>query len=281
MDSASSSVVLGGVLVAALSGFGCSGDAGDRALGTGGGAGDSNVFGGAAGSGAPTGAGGSGAAASTSGASGSGFAASGGRCSAARPVSELRIDNFEDGDTAPVSEPERYGNWAMSEGDGQPAATFSVDEGGADGTDFAAHVTSDEFTENTLGLVLSTRVDGQGCPYNAAGTSGISLWVKGTGRIDLKVSTDEIFTLEWGGTCDETVSKCWDAHQKLIPLSDEWTFHEVRWTDLSQAGWGDSFPFDPSGLMNFLFASAVPGEPAEFWVDELRFVPDASGGGSE
>ena len=68
---------------------------------------------------------------------------------------------------------------------------------------------------------------------------------------------DEIFTLEWGGTCDETVSMCWDAHQKLIPLSEDWTFHEVRWSDLSQAGWGDSFEFDPSGLMNFLFTSAV------------------------
>src|SRR5262245_57144667 len=112
MDGASHSVVLGGALVLALFGFGCSGDTGDRPANTGGSAGDSDVFGGAAGSGASPGSGGSGADIGTGGASGSGFAASGGRCAAARPVTELRIDNFEDGNTAPVSEPGRYGNWA-------------------------------------------------------------------------------------------------------------------------------------------------------------------------
>jgi hypothetical protein len=227
-----------------------------------GGTGGDGVFGGSAGAGEPAGATGEGGVGATE----------GGRCAAAPPFVEPRIDNFEDGNTAPVAEPGRNGLWQVGQNDAQPIPTFTVEEGGADGTDFAGHFTAPEYTENGVSLGLGVRFEGLSCPYDATGSAGISLYLKGTGRVLLKVSTEAIFSTEWGGVCDEEVDVCWDAHQKLIPLTDTFEYREIRWSDLQQAGWGKSAPFDPAGLINFLFVPGTPGEGVEFWVDELRFL---------
>lgn len=204
----------------------------------------------------------------------------GGRCSVVRPNGEARIDNFEDADTDPVSEPGRVGYWSGHGDTGEGSYTFEVTEGGADGTDFAARLAADGITGPvSIEVSMRVRTPAADCPYDASAFAGVGFFSKGTGRIELKVQTTDVFSTEFGGTCDDTVEQCWDAHRKVVPLTPEWTYREVRWDDLTQAGWGKSVPFDPAHWIGMSFWAASAESPVEVWVDEVRFLPGGVGGG--
>ncbi|MGC4086940.1 MAG: hypothetical protein QM756_03380 [Polyangiaceae bacterium] len=242
---------------ALLGGLGCSGSTASNGSG-----GQTPVFGAMGGMTASGGTGGV----------SSGGSTSTNRCAQVPAGSEPRIDNFEDGNLVPVSEPLRNGHWGAGNNDAQPAVTFAIESPGADGTDFAGHLSSLEATENGLSLGLSMNLNGVACPYNAGNSTGISFYTRGSGRIRLLVSTQAIITTEWGGSCDERVAKCWDAYAKQVPLATDWTYHEARWDAFSQAGWGDAVAFDPSTIMNMMFIPVPDGSPVELWLDELKFM---------
>jgi hypothetical protein len=249
--------------------------------------GGSAIFGGSAGQGTPPLASAGADAQGGQGGSGSAGAADAGspdRCANVPASAEPRIDNFEDADEVPLSEPGRHGMWAIPSESDAGTLSFVIVEGGANGSDFAAHFTASGFSANgvTLGVSLGTVLGGVPCPYNAGRYLGIGLFVKGSGRVQLKVSTSDIFSTEFGGTCNDSKEQCWDAYQKALPLAADWTYHEVRWDELAQQGWGKQVALDPAHFMNLMF-EATPAElPADFWVDELRFITadDGSAGGA-
>ena len=202
----------------------------------------------------------------------------GGRCGSVLPGSEPRIDNFEDGDTYPVPEPGRNGSWTTRDDGSGGIISLSVDQGGADGTDFAAHIAADGFAQNaSFDLNIAFSLEGVNCPYNAGNFAGVSFFSKGEGRIELKAQTTDVFSTEFAGTCDDTTEICWDSHRKLVPLSPEWTYHEIRWDDLTQAGWGKYVILNPEHLIGLSLNIAAASMPMDLWIDEVRFL-EATGG---
>lgn len=196
-----------------------------------------------------------------------------GRCAAVPESSEQRIDNFEDGDDLPIAEVGRRGAWHIPPLSGAQVLSFDIEPGGADASDYAAHVTVDGFTDRTS-VSASLRFDQEGvaCPYNASGYAGVAFYAKGTGSLDLMIDTTDTWSSEFGGTCNAETEVCWDVHHKLVPLTDEWEYHEVRWDLFSQAGWGKLATLTPEHLLGVEFAVAPSSLPAEFWLDELRFI---------
>jgi hypothetical protein len=201
-------------------------------------------------------------------------ALSGGRCAAVPASADARIDNFEDGDDLPIVEPGRLGAWHLPVLEGNEMLTFTVEAGGANGSDFAAHVTISGVSEIT-GVAASLRFDASGvaCPYDASGYSGLAFYAKGADNLIVQLQTTDVFSTEFGGTCDASVEQCWDKHRKLVPLTAEWEYHEATWDLFSQAGWGVVAPFAADHLLGVEFVVAPSAEPVEIWIDEIRFLP--------
>jgi hypothetical protein len=240
------------------------------------GAKDDPVSSGASGSGGLFGSGGEpapegGAAAGSTG--GEPASAPGGRCSAVPPSAEARLDNFEDGDDFPVAEPERRAAWHIPPASGEEMLSLSVEQGGADESDFAGHITISGFSERaSVGVSLRSEQAGVSCPYNVTGTTGIGFYAKGQGTIDLLLDTTDTWSTEFGGSCDDTSEVCWDQHHKLLPLEADWAYHEVPWDAFVQAGWGKLVPFAPANFLGIQFAVGPKSMPADFWIDDLRLL---------
>lgn len=196
-----------------------------------------------------------------------------GRCAAVPESDEARIDNFEDGDDFPIAAPGRRGAWHIPPLTGAQKLSFVVEPSGADGSDYAAHVTMDGFTER-VSVSASLRFDQEGvsCPYNANGYVGVAFYAKGSGDLDLMLDTTDTWSSEFGGTCNAETEQCWDLHHKLVPLTNEWAYHEVRWDLFSQAGWGKLATLAPDHFLGLEFAVAASSLPADFWIDEVRFI---------
>lgn len=204
---------------------------------------------------------------------GGGSASAPGRCAAVPESREPRIDNFEDGDDLPIVEAGRRGAWHIPPLSGAQILTFAVEPDGADASDYAAHVTVDGFTDR-VSVSASLRFDQQGvsCPYNASGYAGVAFYAKGSGTLDLLLDTSDTWSTEFGGACDAETEVCWDVHHKLVPLTTDWEYHEVRWDFFSQAGWGKLAQLAPEHLLGVEFAVAATSLPADFWIDEVRFL---------
>lgn len=205
---------------------------------------------------------------------GAGDASSGaGRCGGVPTSAEPRIDNFEDGDTYPIAETGRLGAWHIPPLSGDQVLTFEIEPHGADGTDFAARVTVAGFDSRaSLGASLRFDREGVSCPYNVSDYGALGFYARGSGTLDLLLDTTDTWSTEFGGACRDDIEQCWDVHHKLIPLTSDWKYHEVRWDAFSQAGWGMLVAFNPEHLLGVEFAVSPDALPAEFWLDEIRFV---------
>lgn len=201
------------------------------------------------------------------------------RCGGVSVGSELRIDDFEDGNSIPRPAPDREGFWAIAHDDtdgvivpdGLPIPVV----GGANGTDYALHVSAEGYDDWGVNVDVHLRVPSGGlsCPYDASNTRGIGVYLKGAGQVRIGASTAATVATEFGGSCDPERQVCWDAHLKLVPLTEEWTYQEIAWESLSQAGWGAFAPFDAGELMTLRFGALPADLPLDVWVDEVVLLP--------
>ncbi len=216
---------------------------------------------------------------SSNGVGGSGSDLGSARCSGVPIGAELRVDDFEDGNEIPRAAPDRLSFWAIThdetEGVLTPESTPLPVVGGAAGTDYALHVTAEGFAEWGVNLDahLRTPFDGLNCPYNAGNTRGVGLYLKGNGRVRVGASTAATVATEFGGVCDPELQTCWDAHMKLVPLEPDWTYEEITWDSLGQAGWGTYAAFDPAQLMTLRLGALPQDLPLDVWVDEIVLLP--------
>lgn len=259
-----------------LAGCASEGGADDEAAG-------GSIFGGSVTEGSVAGGGGSDAAGAGSGGTASSLDGGEGvatvRCSGVAVGSELRIDDFEDGNSIPRPAPDRQSFWTIAhdETDGVlvPDGSPNPVVGGADGTDYALHVTAEGYSDWGVNVDahLRTPSGGLSCPYDASNTRGIGLYLKGAGQLRVGASTAGTVATEFGGRCDPETQVCWDVHLKLVPLAEEWTYEEISWESLSQAGWGTFAAFDAGELLSLRFG-ALPGDlPLDVWVDEIVLLP--------
>ncbi|MCX4240806.1 hypothetical protein [Paraliomyxa miuraensis] len=156
----------------------------------------------------------------------------------------------------------------------EPPDPFTPSAGGADGTDHGARTWGNGFDAWGAGMAVSLNNDFSGdCPYDVSAYTGIGFWMQGTGSVRMHVSTQATVPPELGGTCNAAPGMCHDDHGVDLAAAGSWTYHEVRWNEMTQQGWGQAAVFDPGTVMQ-LHWQVPPGASFDVWVDELVFLTD-------
>lgn len=172
--------------------------------------------------------------------------------------------------------PERHGTWFMAN-DGSPEGKQEPDQmssarGGYSGSNYSLHYKVEGFTEwgGVAGFVIRyTPEDGIKCPFNAQAFEGLSFIARGKGRIRVKLGTPETTPPEQEGRCQKG---CWDNHGAFVFLTDEWREHRIPWSAFAQQGWGTAARLNLQELLTVNFSVAREDQPAEFWLDDIRFL---------
>lgn len=197
------------------------------------------------------------------------------------PGQDAILDDFEDGDHQLFKTYHREGWWFVAD-DGTEGAEFTPKKGefapekllegeGTTENEMALHGTASGMNDWGIvwGTTLRWKKDAVSCPFNGSHFDGIRFRTKGTGTIKIKINTIETSPPDNGGVCQK---ECWDAHGKVVRLTDEWRDVFIRWEDLQQEGWGTDSRFDATRLLALNFTAKPEMLPADFWVDDIRFI---------
>ncbi len=221
---------------------------------------------------------------------GAGAPAIGGACKpAAGLVTDVLIDDLEDGDNVLTATGSRVGYW-YTYNDGtlgakqvpDPATLFTATAPGYTASPkFAAVTSGPAFATYGAGMGFDFNNNGKSCPYDASAYKGIKFYAKAntgnmvgmtlTAMIKIPATTP---TTADGGTC---AAMCED-HYALKPapaLTMAWqqftiTFATMATTTFGQNGFGKVVPFDKSKIlaMQFQVAKSVA---FNFSVDNITF----------
>ena len=212
---------------------------------------------------------------------GAGDPAALGPCGKVGPVSDAQIiDDFEDGNDRIFKGYQRDGFWfaAGDKTEGStitPSAPFAAEllpanESTKDNR-YAAHLTAQgQKSWGLWGTALQYTHDGLKCPLNVSGFAGLRFRAKGPGTIRVSIAVPEVTPKEGGGTCTD---RCYDAHGKVILLSDTWDSYEMRWEKLQQGGWGTEARFTPERIVSVGFNIDVKSLPIDLWLDDVELIP--------
>jgi hypothetical protein len=184
-------------------------------------------------------------------------------CASLLPTEEL-IDDMDKGSQFIPSVHGRAGSWQVAH-DTTPNVTMFP----PDGT-FSMSNTNDPCR------LLAVHV--LGAPYNASAYKGISFWAKvgPSSSPTVRVAFPDKDTDPAGGTCSTApgapANGCFDHWGSQVPLSQSWTKVTVRFSNLTQAGWGNLVSqFDASTV--FRIHWEIPaGATFDIWVDDLAFL---------
>ena len=156
---------------------------------------------------------------------------------------------------------------------GSQGGTFAMSPGGANGSKFAAHMTGQVGTADTVyaGMAFNF-VDPKGT-YDATAYKGISFWAKkgpgSTANVRLKVPDTN--TDPEGKVCKE----CFNDFGMDLTLTDEWTQYVVPYIGMTQLkGWGSPrMPgIDSSQIYGVQFQVNDKGAAYDVWVDDIEFT---------
>jgi hypothetical protein len=116
-------------------------------------------------------------------------------------------------------------------------------------------------------------------------------WAMASKPTRLKIVVENADTDVLGGRCGQTdasADQCGDAFSRQVQLTDGWRRYEVKFSDLSQVGWGHAAPsgkLDPRTV--YLIGFQIDGPQsktdapveADFWIDDiyLRTNPPPDG----
>lgn len=204
-----------------------------------------------------------------------------GPCGKVSPPTDMALlDDFEDGDGHLFKGFERDGYW-YSAGDntqgstitpmGTFAATLLPEGESTKENRFAAHLTASGQTD--WGVVWGSAVQwvqkGIKCPANVSGFAGLRFRAKGPGQVRVSVAVPEVIPKDGGGTCTD---KCYDAHGRLILLSNAWDTYEVRWEKIAQRGFATEARFTPERIVNIGFNVDVKNLPIDLWIDDVELI---------
>lgn len=226
---------------------------------------------------------------SSGGASGVGGSAAGGQVgSGGAPVGtggmppvthEHSVDDLEDGDLAILPASGRQGSW-YSFDDGTATISFQVEDGGADGSARALHVTAPEFGDWGGGVGLSlNEADGQPGAYDVGPCTGFAFWARtGAEAASIRVAAADRYSDESAGEC----TACNDHFGTTVAIDGTWQRYTVSWTQLTQQGFGDPRAFvDETALYSLQFLVGG-GVPLDLWLDQVELTGcDGTGGGGE
>ena len=161
---------------------------------------------------------------------------------------------------------------------GSKGGTFEMSPGGANGTQFAAHMKGTIGTGNIVYVGMGMNfVDPKG-PYDASKYQGVTFWAKkgpgSTGNVRLKMPDNS--TDPDGGVCSE----CFNDFGVDMKLTEEWTQYTLLFDNMSQQkGWGSprKSDIDKASVYGIQFQVNDKGQPFDIWVDNIQFT--GCGGG--
>lgn len=208
-------------------------------------------------------------------------------CRNTPPGTLALLDDFDDGDSVAVFEPEREAYWFTindgSLGTITPKDDFLPVPDGYHGTR-SAHVTVSDYTVWGAALManISHKVDVR-CPYDASGFQGLRFVARGQGRVRVVLQVPKVISREYGGTCDEAAGEvCYDTHGVFVDLGPRYQTYQLPWSSFQQRGFGAQLPFDPKTIFALQFSMEVPDLPVDLWVDQVEFwdgTPAVDGAG--
>jgi hypothetical protein len=156
---------------------------------------------------------------------------------------------------------------------GSQGGTFAMTAGGANGSKYAARMTGQVGTADTVyaGMAMNF-VDPKGT-YDGTAYKGISFWAKkgpgSTAKVRLKVP--DINTDPDGKICKE----CFNDFGMDLVLGDNWTQYVVPYSAMTQMkGWGSprTPAIDSSQMYAVQFQVNEKGAPFDIWVDDIQFT---------
>ena len=156
---------------------------------------------------------------------------------------------------------------------GSQGGTFAMTAGGANGSKYAARMTGQVGSAETVyaGMAMNF-VDPKGT-YDGTAYKGISFWAKkgpgSTQKVRLKVPDTN--TDPDGKVCKE----CYNDFGADLVLTDEWRQFVFPYTSLKQLkGWGSPHTpgIDSSQMYAIQFQVNEKGAPFDIWVDDIQFT---------
>jgi hypothetical protein len=140
---------------------------------------------------------------------------------------------------------------------------------GAAGTARAGHLAASALTSFGAGMGFGT-----GC-WDVSSLDGVSFWAKGTAGSDnailVQVAVPATHSVEVGGDC---MTKCNDHPSAKVTLTPQWKLYAVRFSDLTQAGFGATARYE--GVMMALNWVSVAGPSVDLSVDEVALFAGAA-----
>jgi hypothetical protein len=181
------------------------------------------------------------------------------------------IDALEDGDATLRLGQKAIGGWFVTSDGTGVQSPLSPDglvvPGGTRGSKYMVESAGYGFT--TWGAAFGI---GFGCPYDVSRFHAVRFDVKSEGFAPfwVEVPTVEILGVENGGQC---TSNCYDYYRAEISLPDDgWYQCTVAFTDLRQAGFGQSVPFDVGAVTGTQFNIDAWTAPYDLSIDNVEFV---------
>jgi hypothetical protein len=113
--------------------------------------------------------------------------------------------------------------------------------------------------------------------------SGVVFWAMSSAKNAISIQIPNDDTVPAGNKCGQTDAgsdQCWDSFAFSVSLTTEWKKFEVKFSDLSQGGWGHpaaSGSFDGTTARGINFLVTGPGSAtssavtADFWIDDIYF----------
>ena len=204
----------------------------------------------------------------------------------ASPAAQELIDDMEDMDGSILAKAGRIGAWytyndATATGMQKPTVMtpFTMTAGGRDGAGYAANTVGGGFTVWGAGTGFNLHDPGDGnngsakTPYDASAYTGIVFWAKAgaSSTTSLRVNVSDKNTDPAGGIC-APADKCNDHFGKDINLTANWAMYTMKFDDLLQLGWGQSFAaLDVAHLYAVQF-QVGKATTFDVWLDDVAFL---------
>jgi hypothetical protein len=173
-------------------------------------------------------------------------------------LTEIPIDDFEDGDTR--ASHAGFGSWSVN---ADSATTYSpkpfaISAHGALGSGRAAHLAA-SLPYADASFVLLALGTAQASGIDLTGTVGIAFSARGVGRLRASL-----------GTTDMDAAQDWDRPGKVYDLTPTWRRYTLRFDDpdFRQAGWGAKMAFARDKVSGLQFSQGQNGT-FDVWVDDV------------
>lgn len=152
-------------------------------------------------------------------------------------------------------------------------AQFGMSPGGANGSQYALHISGQIANANTVYAAMGMNLTDPKGPYDASKYKGISFFAKkgtgSTGKVRIKVPDKN--TDPDGGVC----GACSNDFGMQLTLSEQWQKYIVPFSALRQdSGWGNPRPRSVASEAIYAIQFQVndKGRPFDIWIDDLAFT---------